>query len=97
MRKAYEMMRKAGQWLASFGADRYLHLLAGLAVCSIVARLMAAHDEPRLGCVGVAMMVTVAVGMGKEIADQCAGEKGDAVDWLFTCVGGVIGGLLWLA
>lgn len=90
-------MKNFGEWLAKAGADRYLHLLAGLMIAFFVAMLMrgVAH-EGRWTCAGFAMLVTVAVGFLKEIADQTFEGESDGLDWAFTAIGGVIGCGLWM-
>lgn len=40
MRKIYSLIKKLNAWLASFGVDRYLHLIAGLLIAFFVALLM---------------------------------------------------------
>lgn len=90
-------MKVAGEWLASAGADRYLHLLAGLLIAFVVALVMnKIGGEGRWTCVFFAMMVTVIIGIIKEVIDQTFESVSDAVDFAFTCVGGVIGAGLWL-
>lgn len=87
MKKIITSIRKAETWLAHFGADRYLHLLAGLIITFIVALLVKAPVW-EAGLIGLG--ITVIVGWLKEIADSITGELGDVVDWLFTVIGGVI-------
>lgn len=97
MRKIYSLIKKFNAWLASFGVDGYLHLIAGLLIAFFVALLMMkVGQENVVTCVGFSLMVTVIVGMLKEVADQTFEGESDGVDWLFTCIGGLIGIGLWL-
>lgn len=97
MKKVYGLVKTTGEWLAKAGADRYLHLLAGLLIAFFVAMLMqCVAGEGRWTCAGFALLVTVAVGFLKEIADQTFEGESDGLDWAFTTIGGVIGCGLWL-
>ena len=97
MKKIYEVFHSAGEWLASAGADRYLHLLAGLIIAFATAMVMQrVGGEGRWTCVFFAMMLTAIIGIMKEVADQTFESVSDALDFAFTCIGGVIGAALWL-
>lgn len=97
MKKVYNVFKIIGEWLAKVGADKYLHLLAGLVIAFFTAMLMhGAAGEGRWTCAGFALMVTVVVGILKEVADQTYEGESDALDWAFMCIGGVIGCGLWM-
>ena len=97
MKKVYNVFKNFGEWLAKAGVDRYLHLLAGLIIAFFTATLVnGAAGEGRWTSVGLALMVTVAVGILKEVADQTYEGESDALEWAFTCIGGVIGCGLWM-
>lgn len=97
MRKIYEFFNKIGVWFASFGVDRYLHLLAGLFISFLFSMLFHfTSGENPWTCVGVAMIVTSGVGMFKEVADQTYSGESSALDFGFTCLGGALGCGLWL-
>lgn len=97
MKKVYNVLKSIGEWLAKVGADRYLHLLAGLVIAFFTAMLMqGVAGEGRWTCAGFALMVTVVVGILKEVADQTYEGESDVLDWAFTCIGGVIGCGLWM-
>lgn len=82
MKKVYNVFKSIGEWLAKAGADRYLHLLAGLVIAFFTAMLMqGVAGEGRWTCVGFSMMVTVVVGILKEVADQTYEGESDALDW----------------
>ena len=79
MKKVYNVFKSIGEWLAKAGADRYLHLLAGLVIAFFTAMLMhGAAGEGRWTCAGFALMVTVVVGILKEVADQTYEGESDA-------------------
>lgn len=98
MKKIVSLVRKFNVWLASFGGDRYLHLVAGLLISFFVALLMLkVGHESVWTCVGFSFMITVIVGFLKEVFDSLMTDgTADGIDWLFTCIGGVIGLGLWL-
>ena len=97
MKKVYEMMSKAGQWLASFGADRYLHLLAGLAVAFATCMVMAAtQGVGPWTCALLGVIIVAAVGVGKEVLDQNYTGQSSWLDIIFTLIGGIVGCGLWM-
>lgn len=97
MKKIYQFFQKINDWIASFGVDRYLHLLAGLFIAFIVCIIISAAEgvDPWVSSV-FAIMVTAGIGMGKEVLDQTYEGTSDALDFAFTCIGGVLGCALWL-
>lgn len=87
--------RTAAGWLAKWGADRWMHLVVGLALAFGIG-CVASGERWEAGLVG--LLVTACAGFLKEVADACTGENGDLTDLLFTVVGGLAGyGLLMLA
>jgi hypothetical protein len=97
MKKIYQFFSKISGWLASFGVDRYLHLLAGLFIAFFVAIGMSIiGGESTWTCVFFSMMVTAILGIIKEVLDQNYTDQSDGIDFLFTCIGGIIGCGLWL-
>lgn len=97
MKKVYQFFQKINTWLASFGVDRYLHLLAGIAISVIVCLLIQGIEgEGPLTCAGVAMMITTCVSVIKEIFDQTYEGNSELIDIAFTCIGGLIGCGIWL-
>lgn len=97
MKKIYQFFKKINTWLASFGVDRYLHLLAGLFISFISCIIFHyCAGESMWTCVAVAMIITSGIGMGKEVADQTFESTSDGLDFAFTCLGGIIGCALWL-
>lgn len=81
--------------LGSFGADRWMHLVAGL-VIALVVSCLASGERWQAGLVG--LLSAFVLGFFKEVGDALAGERGDLTDLLFTTLGGAVGyGLMLIA
>lgn len=85
--------REAAGWLASFGADRWMHLVAGLLIAYAVGRIA---GDPLWSAALVGVLAAFVAGFFKEIADSFTGSRGDLVDMAFTTIGGVAGAVLLL-
>ena len=97
MKKIYQFFSKINEWFASFGVDRYLHLLAGLFIAFFVAMGMSIiGGESTITCALFSLMVTAILGIIKEVLDQNYTSQSDGIDFLFTCIGGIVGCGLWL-
>lgn len=97
MKKIYQFFQKINTCLASFGVERYLHLLAGIIISVIVCLLIQGIEgEDPLTCAGVAMMVTTCASVIKEVLDQTYEGNSELPDIVFTCIGGLIGCGIWL-
>lgn len=83
--------RKAAGWMAGFGADRWMHLTAGLLIAYVVGRIA---DGPLWSAALVGVLAAFVAGFVKEIADSFTGSRGDLVDIVFTTTGGVAGAAL---
>lgn len=95
LKKIVKAWRDFANRLGSFGADRYLHLLAGLLAAFIVG-CVASGSPWSAGLLG--LIAAFAIGFFKEIFDAFTGEGGDLTDLLFTTLGGAVGyGLILLA
>lgn len=97
MRKIYEIYQGAATWLASFGSDKWLHLLAGALVAFLAATLDTACfcREVWQGCI-VGFLVVLFGGVFKEVVDFFLGKGFDFKDMVFTWAGGIVGALLFL-
>lgn len=95
MKKIYECYEKFAEWICSFTADRYVHLIVGLLLAYLVGRgdMALFHREAAIAFV-VALIAVIVVGIIKEVIDIFLGKNFDFRDALFTSVGGVIGALL---
>lgn len=97
MRKIYQFIQKINTWLASFGADRYLHLIAGIIISVIVCLLMKGLEGENIwSCAGMAMMSTASIAVIKEVLDQTYEGESSLLDILFTMIGGSIGCSIWM-
>lgn len=96
MKKIYDFVEKINGKLASYGADRYLHLIVGMIVSFIAAVILGYNGETTYTCVGFGLLIAIAVGFLKEVADQTFEGMSDFKDWLFTIIGGVIGSLMFI-
>lgn len=97
MEKLYNLFRKGSTWLASFGVDRYLHLIAGILISFLATLiLVAVSGEGLLFGAVFGFLSAVVVGLGKEILDQTYIGKSDIVDWIFTIIGGAFGTIFYL-
>lgn len=97
MKKIYQFFQKINVWLASFGADRYLHLLAGIIIAFAVCMVMkAAEGVSSWICALMAVIASAALGVGKEVLDQNYTGQSSWLDIIFTCIGGVFGCVMWL-
>lgn len=97
MQKILEMYRKAVDWLASFGVDRWIHKSAG----AFFTMLMAVIGALIFWGTGVggalymlkwAWVASAVVGFIKEVLDAILArdvQRFDFVDFLFTLWGGV--------
>lgn len=96
MGKIVKIYQRCAAWLASWGADRYLHLLVGLIVAYVVG-LVADGGGSWAGAAGLGVLAAVVLGFVKEVADSFATGEGDLGDIVFTAIGGAVAfGLLAL-
>lgn len=87
MKKILNIYTKTAAWLASWGADRYLHLLFGLLIAYVVG-LLASGAWYSAAALGV--LAAVIVGFVKETADGFITGSADLGDLIFTAVGGAV-------
>ena len=89
---------RAANYLASFGSDKYLHLIFGI-IISYLAALLFSYTNP-----GVHVTAYMLTGLFfssicmliKEILDFFRGGVFDGKDILFGIIGGVLGSLMFL-
>ena len=77
--KAKTAFKLVAAWLASWGVDKYLHLIAGAAVTGLCALI------PVLA--PFAATFGVVAGVLKEILDHFCGGSTEASDAVFTAIG----------
>ena len=97
MKKIYEYYQKVAEWLCSFTADKYVHLIVGLVLANIMVHVGVSviHSE-LLPAMFVSFIIISALGVVKELADYALGKGFDGVDMLFTWIGSALGVLLCL-
>ena len=89
LRKTLSAFRTAYSWLTGFGADKYMHVIAGTTVTAAFALI------PH--CAPFAFTAGVLAGVGKECIDKLRGERFDDADLLATIVGAAFAhACIWL-
>lgn len=94
MGKIIKIFNKAAMWLASWGTDKYLHLIAGLLIAYIVGEIA---DGVWWSAALVGVLIATIVGFIKEIIDGWTSQSANLGDLMFTIIGGFMGmGLIGL-
>lgn len=89
LRKALSAFGAAYSWVTGFGADKYMHFIAGIAVTAAFA--LVPHFAP------FAFTAGVLAGAGKECIDLLRGGRFDEADLLATVVGAALAQVcIWL-
>lgn len=89
LEKVQSAFRAAYSWITGFGADKYMHVIAGMTATAAFALVPY--------CAPVAFTAGVLVGAGKEYVDMLRGKAYDKADLAATAVGAVAMQLfLWL-
>lgn len=98
MKKILRVYDKAAEWLCKWGSDKYVHLLAGLLISYLYARMLVAVgvDGDCISFVFCGIGISGLVALLKEVADLMRGGVMDIYDIIFTMAGGFIGSLLFL-
>ena len=87
--KVQSAFRAAYSWITGFGADKYMHVIAGMAVTAAFALVPY--------CAPFSFTAGVLVGAGKEYVDMLRGGKFDEADLLATIVGATLAQVcIWL-
>ncbi len=87
--RALSAFRAAYSWLTGFGADKYMHLIAGAAVTAAFA--LVPH------CAPFAFTAGAAAGIGKELVDRLRGGLFDRADLYATIAGAALAQVcVWL-
>lgn len=85
MSKIVSIYDSVAGWLASYGADRWMHLVCGLVIAYVVGLVA---DDPWWSAALVGVLASVVAGFAKELADSFIKGAGDAADIVFTVMGG---------
>lgn len=92
----YKIYIKVNSWLASWGSDKYLHLLACLLVSFIVAAGLHIFISNKGNCSLAGFGLAFCLGIAKEMWDHVKGGDFDITDLDFSTTGALIGMLLFL-
>ena len=97
MKKIMEYYDKFANWLCSFTADKYVHLIVGLLLAYIMVHVGVSviHSE-LLPAMFVSFIIVAFLGIAKETIDFVLRKGFDGVDMMFTWVGSALGVLLCL-
>ena len=98
MKKILSVYDKVAEWLCSFGSDKYVHLVVGAIISFLVAWIFMATTAgaTALGAAFSGAFGALIAGMGKEVADIFCNKDFSLSDVIFTAVGGVFGGILFM-
>ena len=77
-----DWLKRLWAWLTGFGADKYMHIIAGILVVLVVSLwgLVAPY----------AWAFGAFAGLVKEVVDYCRVREFDLLDWAATCVGALV-------
>lgn len=90
------MYNKIGEWLCSWRADRWMHLLVALIVCFAVSKIAMACGVDKGGAAATAVAVGLVMIVAKECLDSQGGSGFDVYDLLFGAIG-IAAGLVMAA
>ena len=98
MKKLLEVWNKAAEWLCGFGSDKWVHFVVGAIISFLVASILMATTAgaTALGTAFCGAFGALIAGMGKEVADVFCNKDFSLSDIIFTAVGGVLGGVLFI-
>lgn len=98
MKKLLKIWDKAAEWLCSFGSDKWAHFVVGAIISFLVAWILMATTEgaTELGAAFCGVFGALLAGMVKEVADIFCNKDFSLSDVIFTAVGGVLGGILFI-
>ena len=98
MKKLLKIWNKAAEWLCSFGSDKWVHFVVGTIISFLVAWILMATTAgaTALGSAFCGAFGALIAGMGKEVADEFCDKDFCVADVIFTAVGGVFGGILFI-
>jgi len=98
MKKLLKIWNEAAEWLCSFGSDKWVHLVVGAIISFLVAWILMATTAgaTALGSAFCGAFGALIAGMVKEVADVFCNKDFSLSDVIFTAVGGVFGGILFI-
>ena len=98
MKKLLKIYNRAAEWLCSFGSDKWVHFVVGTIISFLVAWILMATTAGAtdLGTAFCGAFGALVAGMGKEVAGEFCDKDFCVADVIFTAVGGVLGGILFM-
>ena len=98
MKKLLKIWNEAAEWLCGFGSDKWVHLVVGAIISFLVAWIFMATTAgaTALGAAFSGAFGALIAGMVKEVADVFCNKDFSLSDVIFTFVGGVFGGILFM-
>lgn len=79
--------------IVNVAADKWLHFIVGLVLAQVVIAVLDWFVADKFVVYGAGMAAALVAGFIKELKD---GKEADVADFVFTMVGGIVGGLLAL-
>ena len=98
MKKLLKIWNGAAEWLCGFGSDKWVHLVVGAIISFVTAWILMATTAgaTALGTAFCGAFGAMLAGMVKEVADVFCNKDFSLSDVIFTFVGGVFGGILFM-
>ena len=98
MKKLLKIYNRAAEWLCSFGSDKWVHFIVGAIISFVTAWILMATTAgaTELGSAFCGAFGALIAGMGKEVADEFCDKDFSLGDVIFTTLGGVFGGILFM-
>ena len=98
MKKILKIWNEAAEWLCGFGSDKWVHFIVGAIISFLVAWIFMATTAgaTELGTAFCGAFGALIAGMVKEVADVFCHKDFSLSDVIFTAVGGVLGGILFI-
>ena len=98
MKKLLKIWDNAAECLCGFGSDKWVHLVVGAIISFATAWILMATTAgaTALGTAFCGAFGALIAGMGKEVADVFCNKDFSLSDIIFTAVGEVLGGVLFI-
>lgn len=98
MKKLLKIWNDAAEWLCGFSSDKWVHFVVGAIISFATAWILMATTAgaTALGTAFCGAFGALLAGMVKEVADVFCDKDFSLSDVIFTAVGGVLGGILFM-
>ena len=98
MKKLLKIWNEAAEWLCGFGSDKWVHFVVGAIISFATAWIFMATTAgaTEIGSAFCGAFGALIAGMGKEVADEFCDKDFCVADVIFTTLGGVFGGILFM-